>query len=146
MSALNELFFSTTGAANPHDTDLNVTIPATGEPTHDFSKIAHVIAKGDTLAINLVPKGPGSATCTIVGYCATLTDPAKIKVTSITINGVPVSNPTHVTYPAGTTRIEFELNLDPRELILIGIIVEVVWPGGQKKRYLCDPQVGNGPP
>ncbi len=146
MSLLKELFFIPGVGPNPHSTDLELTIPGTGEPTHKFSKIAHVIGKGDKLTITLQQKGPGNGTSSIIGYCSTETDPSKIKLESIKTGSTVNTTPGPAPYPPGTTEITFELDLGDQKMILIGIIVEVDRPGIGKKRYLCDPQVGNGPP
>lgn len=154
MSALRELLFfnETTAAPRSHDTDLELTVPAIlmDEPTHKFKKIAHVIQPGDIFTINLKRLGNPNAKSHIASYCSTTTEPTKIKVLSIEVEqaggGTSTQHLPKTPFPAGTTGVTFKLNLAREEMILIGIILEVDRPGSPKKHYLCDPQVGNGPP
>jgi hypothetical protein len=150
MNLLGELKgFGGTGLTD-HSTELELTVPASGEPTHTFKKIAHVIQPGDKFTVNLAKKSlPLNAKAHIKSYCSTQIDPVKIKVISITTAGIVNTSPT-IPYPEDTTAITFELRLAPLEMILIGIILEVFKPGAGPdsgtKQYLCDPQIGNGPP
>lgn len=154
MSALTELLFFNAAPATPqpHHTDLELTVPVTPaiEPDHEFKKIAHVIQPGDTFTIKLVRKGDPNANSHIASYCSTTIDPAKIKVLSIEVEqasgGTSTQSSPTTPFPAGTVSITFQLSLAREEMILIGIVLEVDRPGVGKRHYLCDPQVGNGPP
>jgi hypothetical protein len=136
-----------------HYTDLDLTVPASGDVTHGFKKIAHVIRPGHTFTVTLrrAHNGPGTKSH-IVGYCSTAAGQInsqgkpKLEVVSITTGGTVNTNPEAGKYPDDTTEITFKLHLEEKEMILIGIIVEVFRPVDGTKQYLCDPQVGNGPP
>lgn len=138
----------------PHRTTLDVTVPQSGDVTHEYKLIAHVIRPGDTFTITLDRKDTTpNAKAHIASYCSTVvgqrnhTGELKLKFVSITTNGTPNTNPPPGKYPEGTTEITFELHLEEKEMILIGIVLEVFRPGSHgTKQYLCDPQVGNGPP
>lgn len=141
--------------AIPHRTDLELTVPLSGDVTHKFTKLAHVIQPGHTFTVTLKRMdATPNAKAFIAGYCSTVAGQThsggnpKLKVLSITTNGVSNPNPSlSQKYPDGTTEITFELHLEHKEMILIGIILEVFRPGTHgTKQYLCDPQVGNGPP
>lgn len=148
LEAFGESFVS------EHRTRLELTVPPSGEVNHKYEKIAHVIRPGHTFTVTLDRKDTTpNAKGHIVGYCSTAAGQTnssgqpKLKLLSITTNGTPNTNPQSTKYPEGTTEITFELHLEEKEMILIGIILEVTRPGDHgTKQYLCDPQVGNGPP
>lgn len=77
----------------------------------------------------------------IVDYCTTKSATGKV---------VPIdpANPTvslTTPFPQGTTKVSFRVELDPHEMILIGLIVAIE-EDGEVVHMICDPQVGNGPP
>ena len=137
-----------------HRANLQLTVPASGNVTHEYDEIAHVIRPGHTFNVTLTRKDTTPNTkAHIAGYCSTVAGQTnsigepKLKFVSITTNGTTDTNPQPGKYPEGTTEITFELHLEEKEMILIGIILEVTRPGPHgTKQYLCDPQVGNGPP
>ena len=54
----------------------------------------------------------------------------------------------HTHYPEDVRKVSYTLNLEPNEMLHLGLIVEIRHPNHPDKPalLLCDPQVGNGPP
>jgi hypothetical protein len=42
--------------------------------------------------------------------------------------------------------VRLKFDLESRQLVFVGIVVKLITLAGEKKWFLCDPQVGNGPP
>jgi hypothetical protein len=97
--------------------------------------------------------------CYIAGFCSTETDLNIVSATEYIKHDQtkpPVKTPKPVAYLANghhkrfdddTKELTFAINLPPRKLAFIGLIVAISFDGdGNYVDYLFDPQVGNGPP
>ena len=75
-------------------------------------------------------------------YCST--HPFKVK----NPNGFQTATPIRdSSIPSGAKPVRLTVDPDNKELVLIGLIVEIRYKNETKSDYvLCDPQVGNGPP
>lgn len=84
-------------------------------------------------------------------YCTTELDLNRCRVKKVVLaNGsdqsIGVSDADqYAPFPPDTQTVVFDINLQPRQFVFIGMIVKVTRSGEKPKYYLCDPQVGNGP-
>jgi len=125
--------------------------------SYEFKKKEIVIQNTDKLFVEIeILKGgehDENPDAYIAGYCATETLLSELKATSYR-DANQVDHPVRLQsdgqlerFPIGTIGITFNLNLSPRKMVLIGIIVAVRRDKETTYTdYLCDPQVGNGPP
>ncbi len=75
-------------------------------------------------------------------YCSTY--PLKVKNPGGFQTTTPIN---HSSIPNNAETVRLTVDPDNKELVLIGLIVEIRYKGETKSDYvLCDPQVGNGPP
>lgn len=75
-------------------------------------------------------------------YCSTY--PLKVKNPGGFQTATPINNPS---IPRSAQPVQLTIEPDNKELLLIGLIVEIRYKGETESDYvLCDPQVGNGPP
>lgn len=75
-------------------------------------------------------------------YCST--HPFKVKHPDGFETATLISHPS---IPSGAKPVKLTVDPDNKELVLIGLIVEIRYKDETKSDYvLCDPQVGNGPP
>jgi hypothetical protein len=125
---------------------------------YDFDKKETVIYDQSELTVNLVIGADGNtdpmAQVHISGYCKTETDGGVVWAET---HG-PISDPKKTriqTNPDGSLdrfstdamSLTLKFRLSPLKMVLIGIIVAVKRDGESGYTdYLCDPQVGNGPP
>lgn len=156
VSNFSNLSGTTHGGATIVTMDLKFSLDKNHEATYKFTK--NEIAAGQTsnITIKLVPdltQDPLAFSAYIEGYCSTDIDPGNVAVIEheTTTPGTKVSVSKSMiaqlkAYPANTNKIVFEVVLQERQLVIIGVIVAVIFKDGSIKRYLCDPQVGNGPP
>ncbi len=145
-------------ALNPTvvDMELKFSLDRNHDATYKFTK--NEIAAGHNSKITIVlvsdlTQDPDAHSAHIEGYCSTDIDPNNVAITEhetrtpgskviVAKTAGAQMNP----YPAGTHKVLFDVVLQERQLVIIGLIVVVVFNDGSKRRYLCDPQVGNGPP
>lgn len=145
-------------AAKP-PSKLKVLVPQDGTKLrYVFEPNEYIVGSIATLTIELEPSADTahdkSSTIEMFSYCTTETDIGRVCVTSTkkgTTNTVvkPTLTAQAEPFVAGTEAIEFHIELQKRQFMFLGIIVKVTRTlGGQRKEefYLCDPQVGNGPP
>ena len=75
-------------------------------------------------------------------YCST--QPLKVKDPTGFETATPIEN---LRIPSNAESVHLTVTPDNKELVLIGLIVEIRYKNETKSDYvLCDPQVGNGPP
>jgi hypothetical protein len=75
-------------------------------------------------------------------YCSTY--PIKVKNPTGFKTSTPIN---HASIPSRAEPVQLTIEPDNKELLLIGLIIEIRYKGETKSDYvLCDPQVGNGPP
>jgi hypothetical protein len=77
----------------------------------------------------------------IVNYCTT----KPVRGAVVSVEPADATTRRDTPYPRGNREAAFEVTLDPHEMILIGVIVEIE-ENGKYIHIICDPQVGNGPP
>lgn len=137
--------------------DLKFYLDTNLDATYEFTK--KEIAGGHTSIISItlvsdIIKAPNAVSAYIEGYCSTDIDPGNVAVIEHETRP-PANTKTQVgkivsaqlkAYPYDTHKILFEVVLQERQLVFIGVIVVVLFKDGSRERYLCDPQVGNGPP
>jgi hypothetical protein len=162
---------SSAASSNPKVSTLHFAYIAQGEAKYKFSKNELIVGTSDSLLIDLSPGIPANPrpdspidipnkgrSIDIDSYCCTETDLGRVHL---------ASKSTGKTYPNGHNTVtvnraqqaarltsdgksvqEVLLNfeLEPRQLVFVGIIVRVTTPSGNYEWFLCDPQVGNGPP
>jgi hypothetical protein len=75
-------------------------------------------------------------------YCSTY--PLKVKKPTGFKTSTPIND---ASIPSNAQPVQLTIEPDNKELVLIGLIVEIRYKGEKKSDFvLCDPQVGNGPP
>jgi hypothetical protein len=89
----------------------------------------------------------------IYSYCSSETDIRRVVAESIREKGSTNNTPVAATYEkqkepfsGDIEAISLRFSLEDRQLVSVGIIVERTLTNGTIKYYLCDPQIGNGPP
>ena len=133
-----------------------------------FSENEFIVGTSAEILIELVAgisedvAGPGNGAphdhtpIDIDSYCCTDTNTDRVRVLSRSAGGgQPHRNVdrhwseqakplTDDKTPVQDVLLNFEL--EPRQLVFVGIIVRVTISPGKYEWFLCDPQVGNGPP
>lgn len=137
-------------------TILTIKAPKSGKKaSYSFDPNEVIFDKIGELEIHLQPSTDldhDASIMDIYSYCCTETDIRKIRATSfIDSSGMPNSIAAEYDIqklPISTKKVKFHIDLEDRQFAFIGIIVRLVRNGGMGKEefYLCDPQVGNGPP
>ncbi len=138
-------------------TVLDFTLKSKDDAEYFYTQKEIVSGPQTTLEVKLVTTTDSSLDVKYVyihGYCCTDTNPNTVSASEVTF--IHPTNPKKKIgksygqqfepYPESTYQVAFEINLVERQMVLIGIVVLVVFGDGTKKQFLCDPQVGNGPP
>lgn len=152
MKSLNILSTDLVAAVGqPHETFLTVTLNPGERPKYEFFPKEFVIESGDIMSVDLKVNNLDKSEYYIVGFCCTDTSAGVVEIKSAKkkMPDGSLQDLAELIQPLdeGTEHVTFKLNLRERQMVLIGIIVAIKRPGdADYKRYLCDPQVGNGPP
>lgn len=135
----------------------NLYISAKGNKVdYRFDPNEIIVGKQATLSITAAPdpiNGHDGSRIHIHSYCSSETDIRRVRVERFKEKGKPNSvlvaasydeqkNP----YQGHVEELVIGFYLDDRQLVFVGIIVELIRSNGDIEHYLCDPQVGNGPP
>lgn len=131
---------------------LTLTIPQDlkERPTYEFEPNELVVAGTTEINIVLDPPSTDPKQPVIVGYCCSHLNVGHFWAHSIFKTRDIVEPPTLVKYsderfPIDAVRVLFKADLPPRLLVHFGVIVKID-RGNGPEYFLCDPQVGNGPP
>lgn len=132
---------------------LFLDIPDCGNPTYEYDPNELVVTGQTHIDVNLSVRKHESKykSSFFVSYCATSLHEGFFKALRVKEN--PQNNNEKATdisfqndqFPLNARFVRFEANLPPRLLLNFGLIVRIDRGMGEED-FLCDPQIGNGPP
>jgi hypothetical protein len=153
--ALNATPFQATTTTTALEKSTTLYIKAKGSVVdYEFEPNEIIVGKEATLTINVAPdRGHDTSKIRIYSYCASDTDIRRVRAESIReINStklIPVAatyEEQKEPYRGDIEEVTIGFYLEDRQLVSVGLIVELTRKNGDIEYYLCDPQVGNGPP
>jgi hypothetical protein len=122
---------------------------------YEFEPNEIIVGQAATLTINVAPdRGHDGSKIRIYSYCASDTDIRRVRAESIREKNSTKLIPVAATYDeqkepyrGDIEEVTIGFYLEDRQLVSVGIIIELTRTDGATiEYYLCDPQVGNGPP
>lgn len=158
-----------THESGPRTTTLHFAYIKEGEADYKFIRKELIVGKEATLYVTLeagIPGGPqhDGKDIDIFSYCCTETELSRVRLVSwspkgigdvdahMSVSDLPEEQARPLTdhkQPGQFVRsIRIDFALEDRQLVFVGVIVRVTIDAakGKYEYFLCDPQVGNGPP
>lgn len=151
-------FPSSPSRRTQNESRLVVSAPEHGSVSYRFMDNTYVISSSGLLTIKLEADSGqemhDGSKMHIYSYCCTETDINNFRAVSSRAKKGPIkkiaasSAEQSKPFDPETDEVTFSIALSERQFIFIGIIIAVTRPekSGKPRYYLCDPQVGNGPP
>lgn len=159
-----------TAAASTEGSTLHFAYRGGDKARYKFSKNEIIVATSAEILIDLSPGIPkdddlGTPEIQHIGgeididsYCCTETNLGRVHL--LTKSPTKGDSNAHKPVPFGmkeqavqltadggrVQEVRLKFDLDSRQLVFVGIVVKLIASNGEKKWFLCDPQVGNGPP